>query len=240
MITKQGRIAVVTGANRGIGFELCRHLARKGLFVILTGRDKSKAEQAAEKLRGEGLDVIAHPLDVTVDSSVSALEHFVRWDYGRLDVLVNNAGVLLDQARGINSIFDAPVVSTLHDTLEPNLFGPLRTSRALVPLMKEGGYGRVVNVSSELACLTTMSDGTPTYRISKTALNALTRILAAELKGTGVLVNSASPGWVRTDMGGPEAPRTVEEGADTIVWLATLPNDGPTGGFFQDRKPLPW
>jgi NAD(P)-dependent dehydrogenase (short-subunit alcohol dehydrogenase family) len=239
-MTKQVQIAVVTGGNRGIGFEVCRHLARKGLFVILTGRDRSEAEKAAETLRGEGLDVIAHQLDVTSDSGVTALEHFVRLDYGRLDVLVNNAGVSLDRERGIRSLLDAPVVTTLHDTLEPNLYGPLRTCRAFVPMMREKGYGRVVNVSSELGSLTTMADGYPTYRISKTALNALTRILAAELKADGILVNAASPGWVRTDMGGPEAPRSAEEGADTIVWLATLPNDGPTGGFFQDRKPLPW
>jgi NAD(P)-dependent dehydrogenase (short-subunit alcohol dehydrogenase family) len=237
---KDRRIAVVTGGNRGLGFEVCRQLARKGLFVILTGRDSSKAEQAAEKLRGEGLEVIAHQLDVTDETSVSALRHFVRWSYGRLHVLVNNAGVSLDQARAIRSLQDAPVVGTLRDTLDPNLFGPLRTSRALVPMMREGGYGRVVNVSSELGSLTKMGEGYPTYRISKTALNALTRILAAELKGTGVLVNSGAPGWVRTDMGGPNAPRPVEEGADTIVWLATLPDDGPTGGFFQDRQPLPW
>jgi NAD(P)-dependent dehydrogenase (short-subunit alcohol dehydrogenase family) len=237
---EKGRIAVVTGGNRGLGFEVCRHLARIGLFVILTGRDRTKAKQAAERLQGEGLDVIAQQLDVTDDSSVSAAERFVRWDYGRLDVLVNNAGVSLDQSRAILSIFDAPVVSTLQDSLESNLFGPLRTCRAFTPLMKEGGYGRIVNVSTELASLANMSDGYPTYRISKTALNALTRILAAELRGTGVLVNSGSPGWVRTDMGGQEAPRSVEEGADTIVWLATLPDDGPTGGFFQDREPLPW
>lgn len=240
MDKKGGRIAVVTGGNRGLGFEVCRHLARQGQFVILTGRDRSEAEHAAETLRGEGLDVIARQLDVTDESSVSAAEHFVRSDYGRLDVLVNNAGVSLDRKRAIRSIFDAPVISTLQDTLEANLFGPLRTCRAFIGLMKEGGYGRVVNVSTELASLAGMGDGYPTYRISKTALNALTRILAAELRGTGVLVNAGSPGWVRTDMGGPDAPRPVEEGADTIVWLATLPDDGPTGGFFQDRKPLPW
>jgi NAD(P)-dependent dehydrogenase (short-subunit alcohol dehydrogenase family) len=239
-MNRKDRIALVTGGNRGIGFEVCRQLARNGLFVILTARDRSEAEQAAEKLQGEGLDVIAHQLDVTDQSSVSAADHFVRWDHGRLHVLVNNAGVSMDQDRAIHSIFDAPAVETLRDTLEPNLFGPLRTCRAFIPLMKEGGYGRVVNVSSELASLSRMGDGYPTYRISKTGLNALTRILATELKGTGVLVNAGSPGWVRTDMGGPQAPRSVEEGADTIVWLATLPDDGPTGGFFQDRKPLPW
>jgi NAD(P)-dependent dehydrogenase (short-subunit alcohol dehydrogenase family) len=206
------RVAVVTGGNRGIGFEVCRQLARKGLFAILTGRDRSKAEQAAEKLREEGLGVIAHQLDVNDQRSVSALQDFVQWDSGRLDVLVNNAAVLLDQAHGIRSLLDAPVVSTLQETLEPNVFGPLRTCLALVPLMREGGYRRVVNVSSELGSLTTMGEGYSTYRISKTALNALTRILAAELRGTGVLVNAGGPGWVRTDMGGPEATRSAEEG----------------------------
>jgi NAD(P)-dependent dehydrogenase (short-subunit alcohol dehydrogenase family) len=236
----KGKIAVVTGASRGIGFEVCRHLGRLGLFVVLTARDRAKAKEAAEKLESEGLDLVHYPCDVADDASVLEMVRFVRFEFGRIDVLVNNAGVMLDKPRGINSVFDAPVVETLQDTMDTNFYGALRTSRAIIPWMREAGYGRVVNVSSELASLSSMGEGYPTYRISKTALNALTRITAAELRGTNVLVNAGSPGWVRTDMGGPEAPRTVEEGADTIVWLATLPDDGPTGGFFQDRRPLPW
>jgi len=239
-MSERARIAVVTGGNRGIGFEVCRQLARAGLRVVLTGRDLSRAEEKAETLRGENLDVTACPLDVTDDASVADLERFLRDRFGRLDVLVNNAGVSLDARLGIHSILDAGMVDALRATMETNLYGPLRLCQALVPLMREGGYGRVVNVSSQLGSLTNMAGGYQSYRISKTALNALTRVLAADVKGSNILVNSACPGWVRTDMGGPNAPRTPEQGADTIVWLATLPDDGPNRGFFQDRKPLPW
>src|SRR4051794_3038510 len=177
------RVAVVTGGNRGIGFEVNRQLARKGLRVVLTGRDRAKAEQAASSLRGEGLDFVAHPLDVTDPESVSTLERFVRDRFGRLDVLVNNAGVSLDEGRAVRSILDAPATETLRVTLETNLYGPLRLCQVLVPLMKQGGSGRVVNVSSQLGSLKNMGGGYQTYRISKAALNALTRILAAELRG---------------------------------------------------------
>jgi len=136
-------------------------------------------------------------------------------------------------------VLDSKLV-TWRDTLETNLIGPLLLAQVLVPLMKRNGYGRIVNVSSGQGQLSDMGVGTPAYRVSKTALNALTRTLAAELKGSGILVNSMCPGWVRTDMGGAGAPRTVEQGADTAVWLATLPDDGPSGGFFRDRRPIPW
>jgi NAD(P)-dependent dehydrogenase (short-subunit alcohol dehydrogenase family) len=237
---KGQRVAVVTGGNRGIGFEVCRQLARAGLRVVLTGRNLQQAEQAARTLNGEGLDIVPHRLDVTDDASVSELAGFFRDRYGRIDVLVNNAGISVDEARGIRSILDGPVIDALRETRETNLVGPMRLCGALVPFMKQAGYGRVVNVSSQLGSLSSMGTGYETYRITKTALNAVTRILAAELRGTGILVNAACPGWVRTDMGGPNAPRTPEQGADTIVWLATLPDDGPSGGYFQDRKPLPW
>jgi NAD(P)-dependent dehydrogenase (short-subunit alcohol dehydrogenase family) len=229
------RIAVVTGANRGIGLEICRQLAARGdLRVVLTGRDEAKGRAAAKKLGGA---VEFRSLDVTRERSVKALADHLAKSHGRCDVLVNNAGILADP-RG--SRFLESRVETYRETLDTNLFGPLLLAQALAPLMQRGRYGRIVNVSSGMGQLSEMSVGSPAYRVSKTALNALTRILAAELKGSGVLVNSMCPGWVRTGMGGPTAPRSVEQGADTAVWLATLPDDGPSGGFFRDRRPIPW
>jgi NAD(P)-dependent dehydrogenase (short-subunit alcohol dehydrogenase family) len=155
----------------------------------------------------------------------------------RIDILVNNAGILVDR-RGA-SVLDVPV-ETMRATFETNSYAPLQISQALVPLMRERGYGRIVNVSSGLGQLESIGDGTPAYRASKAALNVLTLMLAAATKGSGILVNSMCPGWVRTDMGGANATRSVEKGAETAVWLATLPDDGPTGGFFRDRKPIAW
>jgi NAD(P)-dependent dehydrogenase (short-subunit alcohol dehydrogenase family) len=232
------KIAVVTGGNRGIGLEICRQLGRRGdLRVLLTSRDDSRGRTAAKKLAADGAEVEFRSLDVTRERSVKALAEFVEKNLGRCDVLVNNAGILADP-RG--SRFLDSRVETYRETLDTNLFGPLMLAQALAPLMKKHRYGRIVNVSSGMGQLSDMGVGSPAYRVSKTALNALTRILAADLKDGGVLVNSMCPGWVKTDMGGPTAPRTVEQGADTAVWLATLPDGGPTGGFFRDRKPIPW
>lgn len=234
-------LAVVTGANRGLGLETCRQLGARGYRVILTSRDPQQGRAAAEGLHQTGLDVSCHALDVGDGASVHALADYIRNDFGRLDVLVNNAGILIDgkesEMQGASSVFQAEI-ETLRRTLETNTFGPLRLCQQLIPLMQ--GRGRVVNVSSGMGQLSEMNGGYPGYRLSKVALNALTRIFADELQGTQVKVNSVCPGWVRTALGGPEAERSVEEGADTIVWLATLPDDGPSGGFFRDRQVIPW
>jgi len=235
------KVAVVTGANRGIGFETCRQLAKHGMRVVLTARDEQKGRAAAERLRKEELDVDFAPLDVTDDASVRELARQIKKTYGRVDVLVNNAGVMIDGMAGDENAGTGVMqakVETLRRTMEVNVYGALRVTQALLPLMPRD-HARIVNVSSGMGQLSDMNGGWPGYRISKTALNALTRILADELKDTGIRVNSICPGWVKTDMGGAEAPRTTGQGADTIVWLATE-RVVPTGGFFRDRKPIPW
>jgi NAD(P)-dependent dehydrogenase (short-subunit alcohol dehydrogenase family) len=219
------RTALVTGANRGLGLETVRELGQLGYRVIATGRDLAKAEQAAAALRGEGLDVTAFELDVSSDASAARLS-----ELGPVDALVNNAGIA---GSGTET-------ADLLEAFETNTLGAYRTIKALSPGMRERGYGRIVNVSSGMGQLSDMGGGHPAYRLSKVALNALTRIFANELAGTGVLVNSVCPGWVRTDMGGPNASRSLEEGAETIVWAATLPDGGPSGGFFRNKQPIPW
>ena len=187
-------------------------------------------------MQAEGLDVSYYLLDVTDADSVQRLAQFINSEYGQLDILINNAGVLLDSS---DSILNTKI-DTLHQTINTNLYGPFLLCQALIPLMEKHKYGRVVNVSSGAGQLSDMNSGYPSYRISKTALNALTRILGNELKGTNILINSVCPGWVKTDMGGANASRTPAQGADTIVWLATLPDNGPTSGFFRERQPIPW
>jgi NAD(P)-dependent dehydrogenase (short-subunit alcohol dehydrogenase family) len=232
-------VALVTGANRGIGLAVCRRLAKAGYRTILTARDGGKAGAAARALAADGCDVSTAILDVTSDRSVRAAGLDIIERFGRVDVLVNNAAILLAEDDGDASVLETSA-DDLRRTFDTNVFGAASVSRAFIPGMTERRYGRVVNVSSTAGQLATMGTYAPAYSMSKTALNALTRQLAAATKGTGVLVNSACPGWVRTDMGGPNAPRSVDQGADTIVWLATLTDDGPTGGFFSDRREIDW
>jgi NAD(P)-dependent dehydrogenase (short-subunit alcohol dehydrogenase family) len=231
------RIAIVTGGNRGIGHEIARQLMKNDVHVVIGCRDPAKCEQAVAALRKEGPGISGFTLDVVDTHSVRRFVEQVDKHHGAPSILVNNAGVYPESTRAL--VVDTPT-SIWRETLETNLFGAVRMCRQVVPLMTKLRHGRIVNISSGLGQLEHMGEGSPAYRTSKAALNALTRTLAAEVAGTGILVNSMSPGWVRTDMGGEEAPRSVEEGADTAVWLCLLPSNGPTGQFFRDRKPIPW
>lgn len=237
MLPVNERVAVVTGGNRGIGLEIVRQLAARGFRVVLASRDPAKGRDARARLGTERERTEVCELDVTSEEQARALAASVERTLGRCDVLVNNAGVLLDP-KGSRSLDIAPDV--LRRTFDVNVLGSVVVTQAIVPLMRRLGYGRVVNMSSGLGQLADMGVGTPAYRMSKSALNAFTRTLAADLAGTNIKVNSMCPGWVRTDMGGPHATKSVEEAADTAVWLATLADDGPTGGFFRDRLPIPW
>ncbi len=233
----ESRVALVTGANRGIGLEVCRQLAARGFHVVLTARDPARAEAAAGTIRAAGTgSVIPAQLDVTDAGSIRALAGELSGRMLTVDVLVNNAGILLNEDDGVLEM----TVRDIRATFETNVIGAVAVSQAFVPGMIERGHGRIVNVSSEAGQLTSMETYAPAYSMSKAALNAFTRQLAGETRGTDVLVNSACPGWVRTDMGGPGAPRSVEEGADTIVWLATLGAKGPSGGFFSERRKIEW
>jgi NAD(P)-dependent dehydrogenase (short-subunit alcohol dehydrogenase family) len=227
------RVALVSGANRGIGREVARQLVERGYKVVVGSRDLGKGERTAAEL-GDG--AVATQLDVRDEGSVREAVSFVEREFGRLDVLVNNAGI----ADGWSSTAAEADFDKVREILDTNLFGSWRLAKAVLPLMRRNGYGRIVNVSSGMGQLSDMGGHSPGYRVSKTGLNALTRMLTAELADENILVNSVCPGWVRTDMGGQNARRSVEEGGDTPAWLATLPDGGPTGGFFRNRKPIPW
>lgn len=238
MTTK--KIAIVTGANRGIGFEICHKLAQIGMHVVLTSRNKTKGLIACQKLQEEGLDVIYHQLDILDPKSIQTTLTHIKEKYGRLDVLVNNAGVVLDKNGSSDTSIFKSKLETIRATMETNTYGPLLLCQVGIPLMKKTNYGRIVNLSSGMGQLSEMNGGYVGYRLSKVALNALTRILNGELSDFNILVNSMCPGWVRTDMGGPNATRSIEEGAETAIWLATLPDNGPRGLFFRDKKQIPW
>lgn len=253
----QNRIALVTGANRGIGFEIARQLGRQGITVLLGARDEKRGAEAAARLRDEKIDARAVKLDVTDAASIRALVQLVDSTFGRLDILVNNAGAAFDWTPSPTQPSQVDL-DVGRKTFELNFFGPLAVTQALLPLIQRSPAGRIVNVSSSLGSLAVIGDPgsplagmvLPMYQASKTALNALSVLLAKELRGTSIKVNSACPGWVDTEAGVPDWLRAamngsggsipVEQGADTPVWLATLPDDGPSGGFFNSRKQAPW
>jgi NAD(P)-dependent dehydrogenase (short-subunit alcohol dehydrogenase family) len=234
-MTQEQRLAIVTGANRGIGLEVVRQLTQQGMTVILGARDLEKGETAAAKLAVEGLKVLPRQLDVTDDNTITRLAAQVEEEFARLDVLVNNAGILYDTWQKPSTAD----LNTVQEALNTNTFGPWRMCKSFVPLLRRSQHGRIVNVSSGAGSIASMGDTTPAYSVSKAALNAFTRTLAAELKSDGILVNAICPGWVATEMGGAGG-RPVEDGAASVVWAVMLPDDGPTGGFFRDGQPLPW
>jgi NAD(P)-dependent dehydrogenase (short-subunit alcohol dehydrogenase family) len=236
----KNKVALITGANKGLGLEIARQLGQQGVTVVLAARDKAKAEEAAKKLKAEGVDAHAVKLDVTREADVAGLPAFFESKFGRLDILVNNAGVMLD--------FGGVTRDTFRQTYETNVIAPYFITQALLPLLKAGPAGRIVNHSSIMGSMTVTGDpnsissewALPAYCSSKAALNMLTVTTARKLEGTNVKVNSAHPGWVKTDMGSDQAPMEVVDGAKTAVALALLPDDGPTGGFFHMGENLPW
>ncbi|MEO1283048.1 MAG: SDR family oxidoreductase [Pseudomonadota bacterium] len=234
------RIALVSGGNRGIGLEIVRQLSREGVMTALAARDIEAGKAAVDKLASEGLEPAPIELDVSSPDSVRQAVEQTMHLFGRIDILVNNAGVLLDPDMDAGGTAAEMPVDLVQQTFDINTLGPLRLMQAVLPKMQQTGYGRVVNMSSGLGQLSEMGGGRLAYRLSKTALNALTRTSAAEVTAGDIKINAMCPGWVRTDMGGPNATRSVEEGAETAVWLATLSDDGPTGGFFRDQKPIAW
>jgi NAD(P)-dependent dehydrogenase (short-subunit alcohol dehydrogenase family) len=245
-MANEKKIALITGANKGLGFEMARQLGHAGVRVVLAARDPQKGQAAAEKLQGEGLDVHFLKLEVTNKADHAAAFAFLDANFGRLDILINNAGI---SAEGMG----AGKVSTttedvIHRTFETNFFAPVALTIVLLPLLKKSDAGRVVNMSSALGSQTLHADTKSpiydfkslSYDASKAALNSFTIHLAHELKDTKIKVNSAHPGWVKTDMGTDAAPMEISEGGKTGVALALLGKDGPTGGFFHLGQTVPW
>jgi len=229
-------VIVVTGANRGIGFEIVRQLSKRGAKVVLTARNPDSGQAAVARLKGEGLAAAFQPLDVTNEHSIAKLADFITSEYGVLDVLINNAGIIPEN--------DAEVLrvdlSAIRAALETNTLAPLRLVQVLAALLRTSKSGRIVNISSGMGALSDMGSDHAAYRTSKTALNAVTAMLASALAGENISVNSVCPGWVRTDMGGPNAERDVAQGADTPVWLALDAPKTLTGKFVRNRKVIPW
>jgi NAD(P)-dependent dehydrogenase (short-subunit alcohol dehydrogenase family) len=229
--------AIVTGGNRGLGLEICRQLAGLGQRVILTSRDEAKGRAAVQSLKDSGGEILHHPLDVTDPQSITRLRDFVVEKYGKADVLVNNAAILIDPG----GHFQEVEAEKFQATLDANLMGPLRLCQAFLPMMLAQNYGRVVNVSSDAGQISGMVDYMPAYRLSKIALNGLTLVLADWVKGTKVLVNAVHPGWVKTDMGGPGAAIGPEESIRGMRQVVAGATPEQSGRFFNyDGAALPW
>jgi len=237
------RISVVTGANRGLGLETCRQLGLRGFHVILASRDLEKGKIAADQLCADKLKITPFELDVANSVHIRKLANFIIDKFGRVDILINNAGILLEPGAPLNmkaaSVFDCKK-ETIMETMETNVYGPMQLCQMLIPIMKRNNYGRIVNVSSGMGQISSMQGGWPAYRISKLSLNALTCIVSSELKGSNILVNSVCPEWVKTDMGGAHAPLTPQKAVLNIVKLATIPDWGPSGRFFRNGVEIPW
>ncbi|MBD2034972.1 SDR family oxidoreductase [Leptolyngbya sp. FACHB-321] len=243
------KIALVTGSHKGLGYAIARKLAQQdNIQVVVTSRKEQDGLTAQQRLAAEGIQVAYHTLDVNDDSSVQQLATWAQQTYGRVDILVNNAGVNPGQPEEASLL--TVQLETMLSTFATNVLAVARITQALLPLMQTHNYGRIVNVSTEMASLTTLGSDyyplSPSYRLSKLGLNGLTVLLAKELQGTNILVNAYSPGWMKTDMGGSDAPFTADEGAETAVYLATLPEHGAQGKFFAEMRKfggpiaLPW
>lgn len=234
------KIAVVTGANRGLGLALTEALAQRGFKVIMGIRNLEKAQKTLNTLKTKDLDIVPMKLDMSQEASIKSFVDGIRKEFGFVDVLINNAGVLIDSEDGGNLSLFKTKASTIQKTFTTNTLGPFLLTQQIFPLMKQEGYGRIVNVSSGMAQLSEKQNASASYRLSKTALNMVTNLFASEVQGEDICVNSVSPGWVRTDMGGPNADRSLEQGIKGIVWAATLPKGGPNGGFFRDGETISW
>ena len=243
-MNNEQKVALVTGGNRGLGFETCRQLGRQGFKVILSSRDIDKGKEKEDILRAEGLDVFAMQLDVTDPDNILTVKSKIEEKYKRLDVLINNAGLMLDplpEKGKTPSKSLQQYQETFRDTMDVNVIGAFLMCEAFTTMMRRQNYGRIVNVSSILGQMSSISTGGfPAYRISKVGLNAVTLYFSSYFRGFNVLINSISTGWVKTDMGGYTATRSLEEGTQTIIWAATLPDNGPNGSFLHDKEPISW
>ncbi|HUR44959.1 MAG TPA: SDR family NAD(P)-dependent oxidoreductase [Candidatus Saccharimonadales bacterium] len=230
------KTVLITGGNRGIGLETARQLAGKGFQAFIGTRDPAAGQKAAAGLKKAGAEVTALPLDAADSASIKSAADALARQVEQLDVLINNAGIYPDEGYNILNIAREQLVTTF----QTNTFGPLAVVQAFLPLLRKAKHARIINLSSGLGQLDGMSSGIPSYSLSKLAVNGVTILLASALKSDGIAVNSMCPGWVRTDMGGASAPRSVEQGADTAVWLASEASAELTGKFFRDRKEIPW